>query len=221
MTLSTGTPGMPATGIVSQDEITLEGAPNIYFQDATMDPMYNPDNAADGYYWNLTGSATYPIYQLGCYTDVSFGEDVTINAVRCDTVGDKSAVQKRNYLELTFTLHHIFPLSVLTHVLNAGSAVDHNPYVAGTDTGTEKMGIGKINNNKFWRVYLPKVYDEDDLDYVAITMHRCQFVDAWSISMASGEAWSVSGVRLRGYADEDMPTAQSFATIVRRDISAL
>ena len=213
MTLSTGTPGMPATGIISQDEITLEGAPNIYFQDATMDPMYNPD--ADSYYWNLTGSATYPIYQLGCYTDVSFGEDVTLNAVRCDTVGDKSAVQKRNYLELTFTLHHMFPLSVLTHVLNAGSAVDNNPGVS------EKMGIGKINNNKFWRVYLPKVYDEDDLDYVSITMHRCQFVDAWSISMASGEAWSVSGVRLRGYADEDMPTAQSFATIVRRDISAL
>ena len=69
MALSTGTPGMPATGIVSQDEITLEGAPNIYFQDATTDPMYNPD--CDGYYWNLTGSATYPIYQLGCYTDVS------------------------------------------------------------------------------------------------------------------------------------------------------
>ena len=213
MALSTGTPGMPATGIVSQDEITLEGAPNIYFQDATTDPMYNPDS--DGYYWNLTGSATYPIYQLGCYTDVSLGEDVTLNAVRCDSVGDKSAVQKRNYLELTFTLHHIFPLSVLTHVLNAGSAVDNNPGVS------EKMGIGKINNNDFWRVYLPKVYDEDAPDFVSITMHRAQFVDAWSISMASGEAWSVSGVRLRGYADEDNPTAQSFATIVRLDPSAI
>ena len=213
MTLSTGTPGMPATGIISQDEITLEGAPNIYFQDATMDPMYNPDG--DSYYWNLTGSATYPIYQLGCYTDVSFGEDVTLNAVRCDTVGDKSAVQKRNYLELTFTLHHMFPLSVLTHVLNAGSAVDNNPGVS------EKMGIGKIDNNQFWRVYLPKIYDEDAPDFVSITMHRCQFVDAWSISMASGEAWSVSGVRLRGYADEDMPTAQSFATIIRLDPSAI
>lgn len=213
MALSTGTPGMPATGIISQDEITLEGAPNIYFQDATMDPMYNPDG--DGFYWNLTGSATYPIYQLGCYTDVALGEDVTVNAVRCDTVGDKSAVQKRNYLELTFTLQHIFPLSVLTHVLNAGSTVDNNPGVS------EKMGIGKINNNKFWRVYLPKVYDEDAPDFVSFTLHRAQFVDAWSISMSSGETWSVSGVKLRGYADEDMPTAQTFATVVRLDPSAI
>jgi len=214
MVLATGTPGMPATGIVSQDEITLEGAPNIYFQDATMDPMFNPQTGTT-WYWNLTGSASYPIYQLGCYTDVSFGEDVTLNAVRCDTVGDKSAVQKRNYLELTFTLHHLFPFSVLAHVLNAGSTPES------TQANVEYMGIGKIDNNQFWRVYLPKVYDESDLDFVAITMHRCQFVDAWSISMASGEAWSVSGVRLRGYADEDMPTDQSFATIVRRDVDAL
>ena len=216
MVLITGTPGMPATGIVSQDEITLEGAPNIYFQDADMDPMFNPTTGTDtDWYWGLTGTAAYPIYQLGCYTDVSFGEDVTVNAVRCDTVGDKSAVQKRNYLELTFTLHHLFPLTVLTHVMNAGSAV-------GTDVAdVEYMGIGKIDNNQFWRVYLPKVYDETDADYVAITMHRAQFVDAWSISMASGESWSMSGVRLRGYADEDMPTAQSFATVVRVDTSAL
>ncbi len=86
---------------------------------------------------------------------------------------------------------------------------------------TEKMGIGKIANNDFWRVYLPKVYDEDAPDFVSITLHRAQFVDAWSISMTSGETWSVSGVRFRAYADEDMPTAQSFATIVRLDPSAI
>jgi len=213
MALVTGNVGYGDDDITSQDNITLEGAPNIYFQDADMTPMYNPDD--DAFYWNLTGSTTYPIYQLGCYTDVSFGEDVTLNAVRCDTVGDKSAVQKRNYLELTFTLHHLFPFTVLTHVMNAGSAVD------ATTTDFEKFGIGKIDNNQFWRVYLPKVYDETDGDYVAITMHNCQFVDAWSISMSSGETWSMSGVRIRGYADEDMPTAQAFATIIRYDPSAL
>ena len=70
-------------------------------------------------------------------------------------------------------------------------------------------------------VYLPKVYDEDAPDYVAFQLNRAQFVDAWSISMSSGETWSMSGVRVRAYADETMPTAQSFATMVRLDISAL
>ncbi len=213
MALSTGNILSAQASIVTQDEITLEGAPNVYFQDATADPGYNPD--ADSFYWNLSGTVAYPVYQLGCYEDVAFSEDVTLNAVRCDTVGDKSAVQKRNYLELSFTLSHLFPFSVLTHLLNAGSAVD-------TSTADmEKMGIGKIDNNQFWMFYLPKVYDETDGDFVAITLHRAQFVDAWSISMTSGETWSMSGVRVRAYADETMPTAQSFATIVRLDISAL
>jgi len=195
----------------TQDEISIEGAPNVYFQDYDNGPAYNPDG--DGFYWNLSGTSTYPVYQLGCYIDVSLGEDVTLNAVRCDTVGDKSAVQRRNYIELTLTLQHLFPLSVLRHVMNASAVTSASP--------TEKMGIGKINNNQFWMVYLPKVYDEDAPDYVAFQLHRAQFVDAWSISMTSGEPWSLSGVRIRGYADETKPTAQQFATVIRLDDSAI
>jgi len=207
--LATGT---PLGTITSQDEIYLEGAPNIYFQDATATPLNNPD--LNTYYWGLSGTATYPVYQLSCYLDVSLGEDVTVNAVRCDTVGDKSAIQKRNYLELTLTLKTFFPLSVLRHVLNISA-----PATSLTDL--EKVGIGKINNNRFYMVYLPKVYDEDTGDYVLIHLHRAQFVDAWSISMRSGENWDVSGIRLRGYADETKPANQLFGTIVRADPSAI
>jgi hypothetical protein len=195
----------------TQDDISLEGAPNVYFQDYDNGPAYNPDG--DGFYWNLSGTSTYPVYQLGCYIDVSLGEDVTVNAVRCDTVGDKSAVQKRNYIELTLTLQHLFPLAVLRHVMNASEVTSASP--------TEKMGIGKINNNQYWMVYLPKVYDEDAPDYVAFQIHKAQFVDAWSISMNSGEPWALSGVRIRGYADENKPTAQQFATVIRLDDSAI
>lgn len=209
MALVTGT---PLGTITTQNEIYVEGAPNIYFQDATATPLNNPDS--DGYYWGLSGTATYPVYQLSCYLDVALGEDVTVNAVRCDTVGDKSAIQKRNYIELTLTLKTFFPLSVLRHVLN----------ISVPDTGLtdlEKVGIGKINNNRFYMVYLPKVYDEDTGDYVLFHLHRAQFVDAWSISMRSGENWDVTGIRLRGYADETKPDIQLFGTIVRADPSAI
>lgn len=209
MALATGT---PLGSITTQDEITLEGAPNIYIQDTNATPLNNPD--ADGYYWGMSGTTAYPVYQLGCYSDVALGEDVTVNVVRCDTVGDKGAVQKRNYIELTLTLRHLFPLTVMTHLLNAGSSVD-------SGSGVEKMGIGKINNNKYWMVYMPKVYDEETGDYVLFHLHRAQFVDAWSISMTSGDNWNVSGLRLRAYADESKPQAQTFGVIVRADASAI
>jgi hypothetical protein len=208
MALITGT---PAGNVVTQEEIYLEGAPYIYFQDATADPLNNPDG--DTYYWGLSGTSTYPAYNIGCPVDVSFGEDVTLNAVRCDNIGDKSAIQRRNYLELTVTIQSFFPLTVLRHMMK-GSVPD-----VGSDI--EKMGIGDINNNLFYMVYMPKVYDEDVGDYVLFHLHRAQFVDAFSISMRSGEPWQMTGVRLRAYADEDMPAGQKFATVVRADVSAL
>lgn len=209
MALVTGT---PVGTITSQTEIYLEGAPNVYFQDATATPLHNPDAA--GYYWGMSGTATYPVYQLSCYTDVALGEDLTINAVRCDTVGDKSAVQKRNYIELTLTVSTLFPLTVLSHILNIST-----PATGLTDI--EEVGIGKVNNNRYYMVYLPKVYDDDTGDYVLIHLHRAQFVDAWSIAMTSGENWNISGIRLRGYADETKPAAQLFGVIVRADPSAI
>lgn len=205
--------GEPIGGtFIDNDEIVIEGAPNIYFQDATANPLKNPD--ADGYYWGLSGTSAYPIYQLGCYTDVALSEDVTLNVVRCDTVGDKSAIQKRNYLELTLTLNHILPLSVANVVGNFGGLVT-------SGTGVEKVGVGEINNNKYFHVYLPKVYDTDNGDYIAIHLHRAQFVDAWTINMKSGENWNMTGLKVRAYADESKPQTQRFGVFVRADASAI
>lgn len=208
MALVTGT---PAGSVTSQEETYLDGAPYIYFQDAEADPLNNPDG--DTYYWGLSGTSTYPAYNIGCPVDVALGEDVTLNAVRCDNIGDKSAIQRRNYLEVTVTIQSFFPLTVLRHMMKASS-----PDV-GTDI--EKMGIGDINNNLFYMVYMPKVYDEDAGDYVLFHAHRAQFVDAFSISMRSGEPWQMTGVRLRAYADENKPANQKFMTVVRADVSAL
>ena len=48
MALVTGT---PLGTINSQEDIYLEGSPNIYFQDAEAPPLFNPD--ADLFYWGL------------------------------------------------------------------------------------------------------------------------------------------------------------------------
>jgi hypothetical protein len=83
------------------------------------------------------------------------------------------------------------------------------------------MGIGKINNNRFFHLYVPKVYDDDTGDYLIFHIHKAQFVDAWNIGMRSGDPWQVSGVKLRAYADDTKPANQVFATVVRLDPSAI
>ena len=208
MALVTGT---PIGNVDSQDEIYLEGAPNIYVQQYEASPLNNPDG--DGYYWGLSGTTSYPVFSLGCVLDVSMTEGLTMNAIRCDAVGDKGVIQRRDYVELELTISTLFPLTTLRHMLNLSAPT------VGTDV--EKMGIGKINNNRYYMAYCPKVYDEDTGDYLLFHFHRAQFVDAWTINMNPAEPWTVTGLKLRAFADDTKPAGSLFGTIVRADPSAI
>lgn len=208
MALITGT---PVGNVDSQDEIYIEGAPNIYIQEYTANPLNNPD--ADNYYWGLSGTTALPVFNLGCVQDVALSEGVTMNQIRCDAVGDKGTIQKRDYIELTLTISTLFPFSTLRHMLNLSA-----PTVG---TNIEKVGIGQINNNRYYMAYCPKVYDQDTGDYLLFHFHKAQFVDAWEIAMPSGEPWKASGLKLRAYADDTKPANQLFGVIVRSDESAL
>jgi len=203
--------GSPIGNVDSQDEIYVEGAPYIYIQDYNATPLNNPD--ADGYYWGLSGTTSYPVFNIGCVQDVSLTEGLTMNQIRCDAVGDKGTIQRRDYIELELTILTVFPLSTLRHVLNLSA-----PTVS---TNVEKVGIGQINNNRFYMAYAPKVYDQDTGDYLLFHLNKAQFVDAWTINMNSGEPWTVQGLKLRAYADDTKPNSQLFGTIVRADESAL
>ena len=204
--------GAPVGTINAQEEIYVDSAPYLYFQDATPAPLWNPD--ADGFYWNLSGTTAYPVSRVGCIQDVSLSEGLTINQVRCDTVGDKATIQRRDYIEFAFSFTSLFPLSALRHMLKLGSA----PSVT---TDWEKQGIGAINNNQYYHFYAPKVYDEEAGDFVAFHLHRAQFVEAFTVNMRSGEPWMVEGIRIRAYVDETKPAAQKFGAILRYDRSAL
>ena len=208
MTLSTGT---PLGHVDSQEELYLEGAPDIFVQNYLAPPHYNPD--ADGYYWFMSGTVTYPVEGIGCVQDVSLTEGVTMNAIRCDAIGDKGVIQRRDYVELDVTIVSLLPLSTLQTFLNLSTATVTSP--------TEKVGIGGINNSRYYMVYCPKVYDEDTGDYLMFHFHKCQFVDAWTINMKSGEPWTVTGLKIRAFADSTKPTGQKFGVIMRRDPSAI
>ena len=132
----------------TQEDLFLEGAPTIYFQDARATPYYNPD--ADGFYWQLSGTATYPVFEIGCPTDVTFTENLTIYDYICDNVGLKVTIQQRNYFEFQFSVQSFFPLPVLTALLGGGTVVTN----AGAHT--RKMPLGKINNNQFWHLICPQ-----------------------------------------------------------------
>jgi hypothetical protein len=208
MTLSTG---IPLGTTTNQDNIYIEGAPDVWFQDFTAGEQNNPD--ANAYYWGLSGTTTYPAYGIGCLQDVTLADNLTVNAIRCDNLGDKGIIQKRNHLEFNLTISTILPLSVLRHIMRYSI-----PYTA---AGIEKLGVGKINNNRYYHVYLAKVYDEDVGDYVSITLHRAQFVNASTINMRAGEPWNITGISIWAFADDTKPANQSFATIIRSDLSAL
>lgn len=203
--------GNPIGNVDYQENIFLESGPSIFFQDAEADPLKNPDG--DSFYWNLSGTTSYPVYEIGCPNDVSFTEDITINDVLCDNVGVKDTVQQRNYIEFQFTIRSFFPLHTLRHILQGGAVTETSP--------TQKFGFGPINNNQFWMVYAPKVYDTDNNDYVWIHMHRAKFVEAWTIDMPFGDNWEVTGLRLRGFADTDYPSAQQFGMFGRSDLSVI
>jgi len=207
MALVTGTPLGTA---VQGEDIYLEGAPTIFFQDAEAPPLFNPDG--DSFYWGLSGTATYPYYEVGCVTDVSLADNVTLNDVLCDNVGVKATIQQRNYVEFNFTLQSFFPLSQLRHMLKFGAVTETAP--------TAKTGIGQINNNQYWHVYAPKVYDTDVGDYVWLHLHRAQFVDTWSIDMTFGSNWRVP-LKLRAFVDSDKPAAQQFGMFGRSDASVI
>ena len=208
MALVTGSAVGTAT---TQEDIYLSNAPTFYIQDYAADPLYNPD--ADGFYWGITGTTAYPYYEVGCANDVSFTEDITINDVLCDNVGVKDTVQARNYVEFQFSLQSFFPLDVLRVILNFGVVTETAP--------TQKMGIGPINNNQYWHVYSPKVYDEDNGDYVWIYLHRAKFVEAWTINQTFGTPWQATGLRLRAFVDGNYPSAQQFGMWGRADASVI
>jgi len=196
----------------ASENLFLEGAPYIYYQDYAATPLFNPDD--EGYYWGLSGTATYPVYELACVAGVALTENLTVNDVLCDNVGVKGTIQQRNSIELNFTFQQLLPLDVLAPVLKYHEAVDQT-------APTEKFGFGVLDQDQYYMVYAPKVYDTDAGDYVWIFMARAQFVDAFTINMGFGTPWQVAGVKLRGFADTSKPRAQYFGMFGRCDESVL
>lgn len=208
MALTTGT---PIGTLTAQEDLFLEGAPYIYFQDATASPLKNPD--ASGFYWGLSGTSTYPVMEVGCPTDVTFTENLTVNDVLCDTVGAKATIQQRNYIEFQFSLQSFFPFTVLRYMLKGGTPTDSAP--------TSEFGFGPVNNSLYFHVYAPKVYNTDVGDYLWVYFHKCQFVDAFNIAMTLGTPWKATGLKLRAFADTTKPQAQLFGMMGRSDASVV
>jgi len=208
MALVTGT---PVGTITSQEDLYFEGAPTIYIQQYEAPEWFSPD--ASNFYWGLTGTSTYPIYEVGCITDASFTENLTSSDILCDNIGVKDTVQQRNYVEFSFTIQSFLPFTVLRHLLKFGTVTQSAP--------KEYMPIGKINNSLRYHAWCPKVYDEDVGDYVAIMLHKVKFVDAWTINMPFGTQWQATGLKMRAYADTTKPAAQQFGLWLRGDSSVI
>lgn len=205
--------GSPYGTLQSSEDIYLSDAPYIYFQDADAGQMFAPDS--DGYYWQVSGTPTYPVYEFACVSDISFTEGRTLNDVTCDNVGVKDTVQVRDYVEFQVSMKSLFPFTNMARILNLSTPTTN----AGENT--TKIGIGKINNNQFWQVWAPKVYDENVGDYIATHLYRVKFVESWTVEMPYGTQWQVTGLRLRGYADTTKSTAQQFGMMLRYDPSVL
>jgi hypothetical protein len=210
MSFTTGTAGVVNT----QTELYIEGAPQLYISSVNTPYLKGPDS--DGYYWGLSGTTAYPIYQLGCYEGVSLGDNVDLNDVRCDVVGSKDVIIKRNYLELKFTLKSFFPLKNVSVFFGT----DPSLVTTNLSENTEKMGLGQFDNSKYYKVYFPKVYDSVTGDFLSVTFHRAKITPTGELTMQYGNVWQMP-ITIRGLADESKPTNQTFATILRADVNYL
>jgi len=210
-TLGTGT-DIPLGPGVDGEDIYIEGGPTIWFQDSEAPELHAADS--DGYYWGLSGTATYPVYALGCYDDLTISDSRTSNPVTCAALGNVAHMQRRDALEIAFTLKALFPLETLRHMIGGGAVV-HN-----AAEETSKMGIGALPTNQYFHVFMSRVYDEDTGDYVALTFHKVQFMDASPLTPAYGKEWTF-GIKAMALADSAMPKAQRFATMLRYDPSVL
>lgn len=214
MTLLTGT---PIGNVISPQELYLDQPPTFWIQDRSTSAgvliglMNNPDN--QNFYWGLSGTTANPVYEVGCYENFVIADVRTINMVRCDTTGVRTAIQKRDQLNITFTLKAPFPLATLSKLLNLGPVT--------TNAGaTEKVGVGLIDNSKYYRAYFASIYDQTTGDYVNATFHRVQFTSAWQWTFTYGQPATFT-IQASAFADSDKPSDQYFATIIRADPSAI
>jgi hypothetical protein len=207
MTLTTGT---PLGNIVTQEDRFLEGSPYLYIQDYRAGSLNHPD--ANGYYWNLSGTSTYPVYSLGCIQDVKMTDNVTLNMIRCDTVGNKAAIQRRNEVDVDFQLNSLLPLAVTKILMNMFDSLEVS--------GREYVGIGKINNNQYWQVYAPKIYDDVAGYWIMAHFARCQVVGnfVWDMNI---NGHKLTGIKIAALVDETKPANQLFGCLARFDASAL
>lgn len=209
--------GSPVGNIVTPPELYLDQPPTFWFQErytaagASVGLLNNPD--ANSFYWGLSGTTANPVYEGGCYENFQIADVRTINMVRCDTNGNRTAIQKRDNLNITFTLKSLFPLAKLRHMLNLGA-------VTTTPGATEKVGIGIIDNSKYYYVYFASIYDPNTGDYVNFTGHRVQFTNAWQLSFTYGQPATV-GIQATLFADTDRSNDQQFATVIRADPSSI
>ncbi|MCV6900899.1 hypothetical protein OE165_28095, partial [Escherichia coli] len=81
-------------------------------------------------------------------------------------IGVADTIQKRNYIEMNLTILTLFPLTALRHFLKINAPT--------TGTGYEKSGIGQINNQQFYHVYSPKVYDEANAYWLTFWLNKAK-----------------------------------------------
>lgn len=208
--------GSPVGNIVTPDDEFLDSPPPVYFQEnktatgGVVGLENNPDS--DGFYFGLSGTTANPVYELGCYEGFSMGDARELNMIRCDTVGDKRAIQKRTSITINMTIKQIFPLTSARHYMHLGTVTSGN--------NREKAGIPEIDNSKFYYVYFPSVYDQIAGDFISVTLFKAQFVNPWTLTWAYGNA-ATTPLTIMGFADETKPADQRFGTFIRTDASAI
>lgn len=204
--------GSPEGLVISQDDIFIDAAPPIFFQEIKpgTNLLHTPDS--DGFYHGLSGTADSPVYQFGCIEGYGLQSNIAINDIMCDTVGSKGTIQKMQYIDMSFTLKTLFPLTLLRHVIRGGEVTQNN--------GVEKMGIGQPNNQRYFYVYTPTIYNNEVGDFISITGFRCQFVEQWQLQQPYGQQATLP-VTIRMFADDTKPSDQLFASIFRVDPSEI
>jgi hypothetical protein len=87
-------------------------------------------------------------------------------------------------------------------------------------SGREYVGMSKINNNIYYMLYAPKVYDEVAGYWIMAHFHRVQITGnfVWDYNIAGHK---LTGIKVTALIDETKPSNQFYGTLARFDKNAL
>lgn len=171
----------------------------VFIQDSAA-PMAN----TTPYPWGLTGTPTYPVYNLGCLSGVTFTPTIEDMVIECDNGGEVYRTRRVKGYTISGTLKSVLPLSFLSNILGLGTP---------TDDTTQSIEFAPVG------VYVPRTFHvliagKYDNGSVGFYFYKCT-ISGSNFKMPAGTNSAEVSLDITAFADTALPSTHSFGAVLR------